>query len=289
MKSISLFTIIAILGSLSGSAQDAAPPPVAGFAPVPSARTPGDAAAAPAAAPAAPAAASAEDPGNETTGGTETIGTAAEVDQPEAAASKEGPKVAATETSDENQSASTAPGTPAETAPPGGETPPGPGGDTGKVDFLQRSNLILARLLENERPMDPFGLVMDPANAKAAPVLADQYEEVEETPQLNSSSLKNALLTLPITGIYPKRGMIVLGARTFEVGGQFGMKLQDLTIRLRFEGIRDGEIFFKDMETREVTSIPFNPRPAEFEPIAKGAKREPGQGISAMNDLFIAN
>jgi hypothetical protein len=83
--------------------------------------------------------------------------------------------------------------------------------------------------------------------------------------------------------------MIVLGARTFEVGGQFGMKIQDLTIRLRFEGIRNGEIFFKDMETREVTSIPFNPRPSEFEPIAKGSKREPGQGISAMRDLFIAN
>lgn len=158
-----------------------------------------------------------------------------------------------------------------------------------KVDFLQRSNLILAKLLESERAVDPFGLTMDPANAKAAPVLADQYEEVAETTVVNNSMLKNALLTLPLTGVYPQRELIVIGARSFKVGGQFGMKLQDLTIRLRFEGIRDGEIFFKDMETREVTSVPFNTRPAEFEPMVKGDKQPLGSGIVPMNDLFIAN
>jgi hypothetical protein len=162
--------------------------------------------------------------------------------------------------------------------------------DSGKkVDFLQRSNLILAKLLESERAVDPFGLTMDPANAKAVPVLADQYEEVAETTVVNNSMLKNALLTLPLTGVYPQKEVIVIGARSFNVGGQFGMKLQDLTIRLRFEGIRDGEIFFKDMETREVTSVPFNPLPAEFEPMVKGAKQPRGSGIVPMNDLFIAN
>lgn len=179
-------------------------------------------------------------------------------------------------------------------AAPATEVPPGlPGATTAesgkKVDFLQRSNLILAKLLESERAVDPFGLTMDPANAKAAPVLADQYKEVEETTVVNNSMLKNALLTLPLTGVYPQRELIVIGARSFNVGGQFGMKLQDLTIRLRFEGIRDGEIFFKDMETREVTSVPYNTRPAEFEPMVKGAKQPPGSGIVPMNDLFIVN
>jgi hypothetical protein len=284
MTRSSLITLLAILASLSGSAQEALPP-VPGFAPIPETRQPGQTAgevpppaATTAASPSSPA------PGTEPTAAAETTGTP-DAEGTDAAPAAE--PLAATDPGTDD--AASTPGSPAPATPGSGETPPGAGGNTSKVDFLQRSNLILARLLENERPMDPFGLVMDPANAKAAPVLADQYEEVEQTPQLNSSSLKNALLTLPITGIYPKRGMIVLGARSFEVGGQFGMKLQDLTIRLRFEGIRGGEIFFKDMETREVTSIPFNPRPAEFEPIAKGAKLQPGQGISGMNDLFIAN
>ncbi|MCB1206686.1 MAG: hypothetical protein KDN18_20680 [Verrucomicrobiae bacterium] len=160
---------------------------------------------------------------------------------------------------------------------------------TAQIGYLQRSNLILAKLLDNDRSMDPFGLVMDPANTKAAPVLADQYEDVDEPTVVNNSMLKDALLTLPITGVYPHKGVLVIGARTFPVGGEFGMKLQDLTIRLRFEGVRSGELFFKDMETREVTSIPFNPRPAEFEPIVKGSKRELGSGILPMNDLFIVN
>lgn len=182
-------------------------------------------------------------------------------------------------------------GAPAVGASDPSHTPDGAAGGPApaQISYLQRSNLILAKLLDNERAVDPFGLVMDPANTVSAPSLANQYEEVDEPTVVNNSMLKDALLTLPITGVYPGREVLVLGARTFPVGGEFGMKLQDLTIRLRFEGIRGGELFFKDMETREVTSIPFNPRPAEFEPLVKGSKREPGSGILPMGDLFIAN
>ncbi len=138
--------------------------------------------------------------------------------------------------------------------------------------------------------MDPFGLQMDPANAKEAPMLAEQYTDSEETTAaLDNSSLKSALLTLPITGIYPQRNVIVIGARSFPTGGQFGMKFQDLTIRLRFEGVRGKEIFFKDMETQEVTSIEFDPLPKEFEPLTNSRQQPPGEGIVSMNELFIAN
>ncbi len=172
--------------------------------------------------------------------------------------------------------------------PPGTPSSPGAAPEKG-LDYLQRSNLILTMILENERAVDPFGLVMDPANAKSTPVLAEQYKEEEEPTVLNSSSLKSALMSLPITGVYPKKEVVVIGARAFPVGGQFGMKLQELTIRLRFEGIRGGEIYFKDMETREITSVPFNVRPAEFEPLNKESKPETGAGISSMGELFIAN
>lgn len=157
------------------------------------------------------------------------------------------------------------------------------------LDFLVRSNFIFSKLLKNTRAMDPFGLQMDPANAKEAPMLAEQYTDSEETAALDNSSLKSALLTLPITGIYPQRNVIVIGARSFPTGGQFGMKFQDLTIRLRFEGVRGKEIFFKDMETQEVTSIEFNPLPKEFEPLTNSGQQPPGQGIVSMKELFIAN
>jgi hypothetical protein len=172
-----------------------------------------------------------------------------------------------------------------------GDLPPGsePKADPEKLDFLQRSNLVLGKLLENKRSVDPFGMVMDPGSATEAPDLADQYEEVAEPTTVSNSALKNALMSLPITGVYPGKGLLVIGARSFPVGGQFGMKLQELTIRLRFEGIREGHIYFKDLETREVTSIPYDVRPAEFEPLRKGQSVATGGGIIPMTDLYIAN
>lgn len=169
------------------------------------------------------------------------------------------------------------------------ESDPGEPASAKEPDFIARSNFIFAKLMKNTRAMDPFGQQMDPANAKEAPMLAEQYADVEDTPALNNSSLKSALMTLPITGIYPQRNVIVIGARSFTPGGQFGMKLQELTIRLRFEGVRGKEIFFKDMETQEVTSIAFNPLPQEFEPLTNAGPQTPGSGIVSMNELFIAN
>lgn len=180
----------------------------------------------------------------------------------------------------------------ADTGAPEGAAPassPPEGVDPDKLDFLQRSNLVLGKLLDNQRSVDPFGMVMDPGSSTVAPVLADQYEEVPEATTVSNSALKNALMSLPITGVYPSKGLIVIGARSFPVGGQFGMRLQDLTIRLRFEGIRGGEVFFQDLETREITSIPYDARPAEFEPLRKGGKLATGNGIVPMNDLYIAN
>lgn len=206
----------------------------------------------------------------------------------DAPAPEAAPKEPATE-APAPEGASLAAADPAKPAAPS-DLPPGPGNPAGKsIDFMQRSNLVLSMILENDRGVDPFGLVMDPANAKATPILAEQYQEEEEPTVLNSSSLKTALMSLPITGVYPKKEVVVIGARAFPVGGQFGMKLQELTIRLRFEGIRGGEIYFKDMETREVTSVPFNTRPAEFEPLSKESKPVTGEGISSMGELFIAN
>ena len=155
-------------------------------------------------------------------------------------------------------------------------------------DALQRSNFVVALINKNDRVRDPFGMAMDPANMRET-VIANAYDELEETPTLTSSSLKTALEGLPITGIYPKGQMIVIGARTFKPGNQFGMQLEELTIRLRFEGIRGTEVYFKDMDTQETSSVTFNPKPASFEPITKGSKPQLGEGIVPMNDLFIVN
>ncbi|MBP84052.1 MAG: hypothetical protein CMO61_09435 [Verrucomicrobiales bacterium] len=157
-----------------------------------------------------------------------------------------------------------------------------------EIEAIRRSNFVLSKIRNNFRAVDPFGMFMDPTNAESSAMLADQYSELEEQPQaLKGSSLKTALESLPITGFYPQKQMLVIGARTLQPGGQFGMKLDELTIRLRFEGIKGESLYFRDMDTQEETSIEFNPLPKEFERIT--GKPRPSRGIVPMNELFIVN
>jgi len=167
-----------------------------------------------------------------------------------------------------------------------GDKPPG---EETELGVLARSSLVAAKILANQRFIDPFGMAMDPANRSEIAIIAESFEETEETPVLNNSSLKIAVGKLPITGVYPKRQMVVVGPRSFSPGDELGLRAEGLTIRLRFEGIREHSVYFRDVETNEVTSIDYNTRPVEFEPIAPGGRREPGQGIEAMTGLFIAN
>ncbi|MDF1852845.1 MAG: hypothetical protein P1U85_18555 [Verrucomicrobiales bacterium] len=171
-----------------------------------------------------------------------------------------------------------------------GPMPPGVGGNKeGGLDFVQRSNFVISKVRNNFRKMDPFGLPMDPTNPADSPALTMQYEEEDDIPVLTNSSLKSALATLPISGIYPKKSVIVIGARSFSRGDQFGMKLEELTIRLRFEGLRGHKIYFKDLDTQEVASVDFNPTPKEFEPITSNTSPPQGNGIVPMDSLFIVN
>jgi hypothetical protein len=178
---------------------------------------------------------------------------------------------------------------PAAGGPPG-LAPPGMQTEEAKsLDFVQRSNFILSKIRNNIRQVDPFGMPMDPTNPTERPALADQYEEIDDVPVLTNSSLRNALKTLPISGIYPGKRVIVIGARAFSQGDQFGMKLEELTIRLRFEGLRGQKIYFKDLDTQEVASVDFNPTPKEFEPITSNTSAPQGNGIVPMDSLFIVN
>jgi hypothetical protein len=158
-----------------------------------------------------------------------------------------------------------------------------------QLDFLKRADEVVAKIRDSKRQMDPFGMPMDPTNMVASPILSEQYGDLDEVPTLNSSSLKNALDTLPISGVYPSKGKIVLGARSFNRGDVFGMKLEELTIRLRFEGIKGHSIFFKDLDTQEVATVDFNTKPKEFEPITSSSAPAPLKGIQRMNELFIVN
>ena len=67
------------------------------------------------------------------------------------------------------------------------------------------------------------------------------------------------------------------------------MIFEGLTIRLRFEGVKGQSLYFKDMDTEEVTFIDFNPLPKGFERMTNKAEPRQSQGIVPMSDLFIVD
>ena len=158
------------------------------------------------------------------------------------------------------------------------------------IETVRRSNFILSKIRDNDRAIDPFGMLMDPANPLPVAEVADENDEFEEQSQtLTSSSFKKALESLPITGFYPQTQIVVIGARTLPPGSQFGMIFEGLTIRLRFEGVKGQSLYFKDMDTEEVTFIDFNPLPKGFERMTNKAEPRQSQGIVPMSDLFIVD
>lgn len=158
-----------------------------------------------------------------------------------------------------------------------------------KLDIKVRTEFIIEKIRFNDRQVDPFGLAMDPANAVESMALSDQYQDLDETPVINNSTLTTALQTVPITGIYPNKQTVVIGARVFKRGDIFGMQLEELVIRLRLEGIKGTQIYFKDLDTQEVASIEYNTLPSTFEPITSASKPTMGAGIVPMSELYIVN
>lgn len=154
---------------------------------------------------------------------------------------------------------------------------------------LERTSMVLTKIRDNKRAVDPFGLPMDPGGLPSGSVLADQYDEIVEEREVSATSLASALQQLSLTGAYPAVQKVVVGPRSFNKGEEFGMRFGELTLRIRFEGIEKKKVYFRDMDTQELAFLDFNPRPQEFEPMFKNSLLTMPDGINPMNKLFIVN
>ena len=167
--------------------------------------------------------------------------------------------------------------------------PENPNAQAGPSSQLERMSMILTKIRDNERVVDPFGLPMDPGGLPSGSILADQYEEIVEKTEVSATSLASALQQLSLTGAYPGDQKIVVGPRAFKRGEEFGMRFGELTLRIRFEGIEKAKVYFRDMDTKELAFLDFSPRPQEFEPMFKNSRLTTPEGIDSMDNLFIVN
>ncbi len=173
------------------------------------------------------------------------------------------------------------------TSPPGVNTPTEE--KSNSFSRLERTSMILSKIRDSKRIVDPFGLPMDPGGLPTGSILADQYEEIEVEREVSETSLASALQQLTLTGAYPSAQKVVVGPRSFNKGEEFGMRFGELTLRIRFEGIEKKKVYFRDMDTKELAFLDFNPIPQEFEPMYKNSHLSTPEGINPMNKLFIVN
>ena len=120
--------------------------------------------------------------------------------------------------------------------------------------FLRFARVLVEKLEGRKREVDPFGTAMDPEKELAELVVESAEPEVEE-PKVKTS-LEEALSKFHVTGIFPGRREIMIGAQTLKQGDRLLIKHQTVSFQLEIAGIDSKEVRLKDVETGELATVP---------------------------------
>lgn len=120
-------------------------------------------------------------------------------------------------------------------------------------NFLSRSQKVVTKLDEKERKQDPFGLAMDPEEAlpEITPDLAAD-DEISDAP---ATTLQEALQKLNVTGIFPNKGEIMVGAQNLGVGDAVLIDYKGVAFNLTIEKVAQTELVVKDTDTGETAAL----------------------------------
>jgi hypothetical protein len=122
--------------------------------------------------------------------------------------------------------------------------------------FLKVGQDVLGKLDSRDQAEDPFGLAMDPEDelpeveGSSEPMVEGEEETVIRT------SLQEALTKLSITGAFPGRKQIMIGAQELGVGDEIVIDYKETVFSLNILKITSSELVLKDRDTQEEASIP---------------------------------
>ena len=119
---------------------------------------------------------------------------------------------------------------------------------------LKFARKLVEKLESRDREVDPFGMAMDPEQELADIVVQSVDEETEE--EKVKTSLEEALSKFQVTGIFPGRKEIMIGAQTLRVGDRLLIKHQGAVFHLAIAGIDSKKVSLQDTETGEHASVP---------------------------------
>ncbi len=122
--------------------------------------------------------------------------------------------------------------------------------------FLGKSQNVLKKLEDRERKEDPFGMAMDPEEALPEVVADVPVEEGLEEEAAPRTSLQEALQKFQVTGIFPSRGEIIVGAQNLGVGDDVVIDYKGVAFNLTIQAVSQNEIVMRDADTGEEASVP---------------------------------
>jgi hypothetical protein len=121
--------------------------------------------------------------------------------------------------------------------------------------FLKVGQDVLGKLDSRDQAEDPFGLAMDPEDelpeveGSNEPIVEGEEETVIRT------SLQEALTKLSITGAFPGRKQIMIGAQELGVGDEIVIDYKETVFSLNILKITSSELVLKDKDTQEEASV----------------------------------
>ena len=83
------------------------------------------------------------------------------------------------------------------------------------IETVRRSNFILSKIRDNDRAIDPFGMLMDPANPLPVAEVADENDEFEATTLLKKEFPRGSKVKIKPFGFKEN----LLQAKVFNIKG----------------------------------------------------------------------
>lgn len=121
--------------------------------------------------------------------------------------------------------------------------------------FLKIAQGVMGKLESRNQKEDPFGMAMDPENELPEVEAADEPVQESEEEAVLKTSLQEALTKLNITGVFPARKMIMIGAQELGVGDEIVIDFKETRFDLDILKITNTELVLKDRETQEEANV----------------------------------
>lgn len=119
--------------------------------------------------------------------------------------------------------------------------------------FLDYARKLVDRLDKRERKVDPFGMAMDPQDTESVLAMpAETFDEIDAGPK---TSLQEAVSKFRVTGVYPNRNEVIVGAQSLRVGDQVLIKHGDVSFNLKISKVEADSVELTDLETGEVAGV----------------------------------